>query len=87
MEKKLTDEMNYSKNLECKLSNTKIDLQNTEMQNVEMQEMLKHSKVDNELANNELAKINQKLKILQQEKEEVAKREITCAKVMSHILT
>ncbi|XP_032684974.1 interaptin-like isoform X2 [Odontomachus brunneus] len=80
MEKKLTNEINYSKNLESKLSDTKKNLQNAEMQNAKMQEMQEHDKTANEFVNNELANVNQKLKILQQEKEEAEKREIMQAK-------
>jgi len=78
VEKKLTDEMDYSKELENKLSNIQKDLQLAQKQNAEMQKILERTKSTNELANIEL---QQQLKALQQEKEEIIKRENTRIKV------
>ncbi|XP_025160423.1 WEB family protein At5g16730, chloroplastic-like [Harpegnathos saltator] len=72
IEKNLTNERDYSKNLESKLSGVKKDLHAAEMQNSEMQEALKSAKSANELINIEL---QHKLKVLQKKKEEVAERE------------
>jgi len=77
-EKKLTNEMDYSKKLENKLSNIQKDLQFAQKQNAEMQKILERTKSTNEFANIEL---QQKLKTLQQEKEEIIKRENTRIKV------
>lgn len=77
IEKKLTNEMDYSKNLENKISNVQKDLQLAQKQNVEMQETLKRT---NEFANIEL---QQQLKTLQREKEEIIKRESTKIKVIN----
>jgi len=78
IEKKLTDEMDYSKKLENKLSNIQKDLQLAQKQNAEMQKILERTKSINEFANIEL---QQQLKALQQEKEEIIKRENTRIKV------
>lgn len=78
MEKKLTNEMDYSKNLENKLSNVQKDLQLAQKQNVEMQKILEKTKSTNEFANIEL---QQQLKALQREKEEIIKRESAKVKV------
>lgn len=78
MEKKLTNETDYSKNLENKLSNVQKDLQLAQKQNVEMQKILEKTKSTNEFANIEL---QQQLKALQREKEEIIKRESTKIKV------
>lgn len=75
IEKKLTNEMDYSKNLENKISNMQKDLQLTQKQNAEMQKTLERNK---EFANIEL---QQQLKALQREKEEIIKRESTKIKV------
>lgn len=78
MEKKLTNETDYSKNLENKLSNVQKDLQLAQKQNVEMQKILEKTKSTNEFANIEL---QQQLKALQREKEEIIKRESAKVKV------
>ncbi|XP_011694824.1 PREDICTED: polyamine-modulated factor 1-binding protein 1-like isoform X2 [Wasmannia auropunctata] len=91
LEKKLTNEMDYSKNLESKLSNVQKDLQLAQNQNDEMQKILERSKTTSEYAHIEL---QQQLKAtaLQREKEvikatalqkekEVIKRESTRVKV------
>lgn len=80
MEKKLTNQMDYSKNLESKLSSTKKELHIAETQNTEMQKTLNSSKAASELTNSELQK---KLKTLQREKEEAVKHETASAKVMT----
>jgi len=82
IEKKLTDEMDYSKKLENKLSNIQKDLQLAQKQNAEMQKILERTKSINELANIEL---QQQLKALQQEKEDIIKRENTRIKVTNKI--
>jgi len=70
--------MDYSKKLENKLSNIQKDLQLAQKQNAEMQKILERTKSINEFANIEL---QQQLKALQQEKEEIIKRENTRIKV------
>lgn len=70
--------MDYSKNLENKLSNVQKDLQLAQKQNVEMQKILEKTKSTNEFANIEL---QQQLKALQREKEEIIKRESAKVKV------
>ncbi|XP_011869249.1 PREDICTED: myosin-4-like, partial [Vollenhovia emeryi] len=72
MDKKLTDEINYSKNLENKLSNVQRDFQLAQKQNTEIQQTLERTKSTNESANIDL---QQQVKILQREKEEIMKRE------------
>lgn len=79
MEKKLNNEMDYSKNLENKLSNVQTDLQFAQKQNAEMQKTLEKIK-SNEFANIEL---QQQLSALQREKEETIKRESMKVKVTS----
>lgn len=80
IDKKLTNEMDYSKNLENKFSDMRKDLQLAQKQNTEMQKTLERTKNINEFANNEL---QQQLKTLQREKEEIIKRENTKIKVTS----
>lgn len=77
IEKKLTNEMDYSKNLENKISNVQKDLQLAQKQNAEMQRTLERT---NEFANIEF---QQQLKTLQREKEEIIKRESTKIKVIN----
>ncbi|EFN70462.1 hypothetical protein EAG_09843 [Camponotus floridanus] len=72
LEKKLTNEMNYSKDLLNKLSKAQEDLQFAQKKNIETQKSLEITKNTNELTNIEL---QQQLKILQREKEEIIKRE------------
>jgi len=60
------------------VSNVQKDLQLAQKQNAEMQRILERTKSTNELANIEL---QQQLKALQQEKEEIIKRENTRIKV------
>lgn len=79
MEKKLNNEMDYSKNLENKLSNVQTDLQLAQKQNAEMQRTLEKMK-SNGFANIEL---QQQLSALQREKEETIKRESMKVKVTS----
>ncbi|XP_018309807.1 nuclease SbcCD subunit C [Mycetomoellerius zeteki] len=77
IEKKLSSEIDYSKNLENKLSNVQKDLQLSQKQYAEMQEILEKTKNTNEFSINTL---QQQLKTLQKEKE-VVKRENTKVKV------
>lgn len=72
MEKKLTNEMNYSKDLLNKLSKAQEDVQVAQKKNIEMQKSLEVTKNTSELTNTEL---QQQLKVLQKEKEEIIKRE------------
>ncbi|CAL1689478.1 unnamed protein product [Lasius platythorax] len=74
IEKKLNNETNYSKDLVNKLSNAQTDVQFAQEQSVEMQKTLEMTKSTSELANIEL---QQQLKALQMEKEEVIKRKNT----------
>ncbi|XP_036150376.1 probable DNA double-strand break repair Rad50 ATPase, partial [Monomorium pharaonis] len=74
IEKNLTNEMDYSKNLENKLSNIQRDLQLAQKQNAEMQQTVEKIKSANEFTNTEL---QQQLKTLQRENEEITKREST----------
>lgn len=78
IEKKLTSEIQCSKNLENKLSNVQKDLQLAQKQNTEMQKTLDRNKSTNESANLEL---QQQLKALQREKEEIIKQERMKSKV------
>lgn len=77
MEKKLTTETNYSKDLVNKLSKAQEDLRLAQNQNIEMQKTLDMAKNDSKFANIEL---QQQLKILQMEKEDILKRENTKSK-------
>ncbi|XP_072747711.1 uncharacterized protein [Anoplolepis gracilipes] len=72
MEKKLTNEVNYSKDLANKLSKAQENLQSAQKKNVEIQNILEITKSTGELTNTEL---EQQLKVLQKEKEEIIKRE------------
>lgn len=72
MEKKLTNEMNYSKDLLNKLSKAQEDLQFAQKKNIETQKSLEITKNTSELTNTEF---QQQLKVLQREKEEIIKRE------------
>jgi len=72
MEKKLTNEMNYSKDLLNKLSKAQEDLQFAQKKNVETQKSLEITKNTSELTNTEL---QQQLEVLQREKEEIIRRE------------
>lgn len=72
MEKKLTNEVNYSKDLVNKLSKAQENLQFAQKKNIEMQKTLEAHKSTNELTNIELQK---QLKVLEQEREEIIKRE------------
>ncbi|XP_011176288.1 putative leucine-rich repeat-containing protein DDB_G0290503 [Solenopsis invicta] len=74
IEKNLTSEMDYSKNLESKLSDVQKDLQLAQKRNAEMQITVEKTKSTYESANNEL---QQQLQALQKEKEEIIKREST----------
>ncbi|XP_011329408.1 putative leucine-rich repeat-containing protein DDB_G0290503 [Ooceraea biroi] len=74
IEKKLTNEMDYAKNLETKLNNTQKELQFAQEQNDEMQKTLDRINTTSEL---DSIKLQQQLKTLQREKEEVLKRENT----------
>ncbi|CAL1689467.1 unnamed protein product [Lasius platythorax] len=74
IEKKLNNVTNYSKDLVNKLSNAQKDVQFAQEQSVEMQKTLEMTKSTGELANIEL---QQQLKALQMEKEEVIKRKNT----------
>lgn len=78
IEKKLTSEIHCSKNLENKLSNVQKDLQLAQKQNAELQKTLNKTKSTNESANLEL---QQQLKALQREKEEIIKQEKMKVKV------
>lgn len=70
--------MDYSKNLESKLSDVQKDLQLAQKRNAEMQITVEKTKSTYESANNEL---QQQLQALQKEKEEIIKRESTRIKV------
>lgn len=72
MEKKLTNETNYSKDLLNKLSKAQENLQFAQKKNIEMQNSLEVTKNTSELTSTEL---QQQLKVLQKEKEEIIKRE------------
>lgn len=74
----MINEMDYAKSLKSKLADTQRDLQFAQMQKTEMQKTLEKTKATNEFASNEL---QQQLKTLQREKEEIAKRESTRVKV------
>lgn len=78
IEKKMTNEVDYTKNLEKKLSNVQTDLQLAQQQNEEMQKTVEETKSTNEFATTEL---QQQLKTLQREKEEITKRESIKIKV------
>lgn len=80
IEKKLTNEMDYSKNLENKFSNMQKNLQFAQKQNAEMQKTLERTKSTNEFTNIEF---QQQLKTLQREKEEIIKQESTKVKVIN----
>lgn len=84
MEKKLTTETNYSKDLVNKLSKAQEDLRLAQNQNIEMQKTLDMAKNDSKFANIEL---QQQLKILQMEKEDILKRENTKSKVKRERIT
>jgi len=79
IEKKLANEIDYSKNLENKLLNIQKELKFAQQQNDEMQETLENIKSTNEVDSIEL---QQQLKTLQREKEEAIKRENTRLKVI-----
>ncbi|XP_024892383.1 CAP-Gly domain-containing linker protein 1-like isoform X1 [Temnothorax curvispinosus] len=74
IEETLTNKRDYINNLENKLSNVQRDLQLAQMQNTAMKENLERTKSTNEFTTTEL---QQKLKALQREKEEIIKREST----------
>lgn len=78
MEKKLTNEVSYSKDLENKLSKAQKDLQFEHEKNIEMQKTLEITKSNSELTNIELQR---QLKVLQREKEDIIKRDNTKIKV------
>lgn len=78
IEKKLTNEMDYSTNLESQLANTQKELRLAQEQNDEMQKNLEKLKAINELENIEL---QQQLKALERAKKEVIKREDARMKV------
>lgn len=78
MEKKLTNEVNYSKDLENKLSKAQKNLQFEQEKNTEMQKTLEMTKSNSELTNIELQR---ELKVLQREKEDIIKRDNTKIKV------
>lgn len=78
MEKKLTNEMNYSKDLLNKLSKVQEHLQFAQKKHIEAQKSLEITKNTSELTNTEL---QQQLKVLQKEKEEIIKRENVKIKV------
>lgn len=78
IEKKLTNEMDYSKNLESQFANTQKELRLAQEQNDEMQKNLEKLKATNELENIEL---QQQLKALERAKKEVIKREDARMKV------
>lgn len=75
--------MDYSKNLESKISNVQKDLELAQEQNAEMQKTLERTKSINEFATIDL---QQQLKTLQREKEEIIKRENTKIKVINDII-
>ncbi|XP_077270503.1 uncharacterized protein LOC143901802 isoform X2 [Temnothorax americanus] len=77
IEEILTNKRDYTKNLENKLSNVQRDLQFAQMQNTAMKENLERINSTNEFTTTEL---QQKLKALQREKEEIIKRESTKTK-------
>jgi len=79
IEKKLANEIDYSKNLENKLLNIQKELKFAQQQNNEIQEILENIKTTNKVDSIEL---QQQLKTLQTEKEEVIKRESTRLKVI-----
>ena len=79
IEKKLSSEIDYSKNLENKLSNVQKDLQLAQKQNAEMQKILEKTKSSNEFSINTL---QHQLKTLQKEKE-IITRESTRVKVIN----
>jgi len=79
MEKKLANEIDYSKNLENKLLDIQKELKLAQEQNDEIQETLENIKTTNKMDNIEQ---QQQLKNLQREKEEVIKRESIKIKVM-----
>ncbi|XP_070159115.1 putative leucine-rich repeat-containing protein DDB_G0290503 [Polyergus mexicanus] len=74
MEKRLTNEVNYSKDLENKLSKAQKNLQFEQEKNTEMQKTLEMTKSNSEHTNIEL---QQQLKVLQREKEDIIKRDNT----------
>ena len=78
IEKNLTSEKDYCKNLESKLSDIQKDLQLAREQNAEMQITIEKTKSTSESANNEL---QQQLLALQKEKEEMIQRESRRIKV------
>jgi len=79
IEKKLANEIDYSKNLENKLLNIQKELKFAQQQNNEIQEILENIKTTNKVDSIEL---QQQLKTLQTEKEEVIKRESARLKVI-----
>ncbi|XP_071563815.1 uncharacterized protein [Temnothorax nylanderi] len=74
IEETLTNKRDYTKDLENKFSNVQRELQLAQMQNTAMKESLERTKSTNEFTTTEL---QQKLKALQREKEEIIKREST----------
>lgn len=74
IEKKLASEMDYSKNVENKLSDTQKDLQLAQIQKAELQKTLEATKAINELAE---IQFQQQLKALRRENEEIVMREST----------
>ncbi|XP_011645970.1 putative leucine-rich repeat-containing protein DDB_G0290503 [Pogonomyrmex barbatus] len=72
IEKKLFNEMEYSKNLENKLSIMQKDLQIAQKQNIDIQQLLEKTKNTNKTANLDL---QLKLTTLEREKEEIIKQE------------
>lgn len=73
--------MDYSKNVENKLSDTQKDLQLAQIQKAELQKTLEATKAINELAE---IQFQQQLKALRRENEEIVMRESTRIKVYTY---